>query len=381
MSGPGAPGARGGATTALGARLAARIARLGPITLADYMAEALIHPQHGYYMRGDPFGAAGDFVTAPEISQMFGELVGLWCADVWQRLGAPDPVLLVELGPGRGTLMADALRAARTVPRFRRAVRLHLVEVSSVLRRRQADILRAPTTDCPPVWHDSLAEVPEGPLLLVANEFFDALPIRQFVRTAAGWRERLVSLGEDGHSLVPTLGPPSPQVGILLPAALRAAAPGAVAEVSPAAIGLAAEIGRRLVAHGGAALIIDYGDARPPGEPTLQAVRGHARHDVLAEPGTADLTAHVDFAALVHAASDAGARAHGPVPQGAFLEALGLQARAATLRRAATPAQKEAIAAAIHRLTNAAEMGTLFKVLALARPDLGPMPGFPNGAD
>jgi NADH dehydrogenase [ubiquinone] 1 alpha subcomplex assembly factor 7 len=367
--------------TALGARLAARIARLGPITLADYMAEALTHPRHGYYMRGDPFGAGGDFVTAPEISQMFGELIGLWCADVWQRLGRPDPVLLVELGPGRGTLMADAMRAARTVPDFRRAVHPHLVEISPALRQRQADALRAETAEPAPVWHDSLAGVPEAPLLLVANEFFDALPVRQFARTTAGWCERLVTLGADGRTLALAMSPPSPQADILLPPALRTAPEGAIAEVSPAAIGVASEIGHRLVAHGGAALIVDYGNARPPGEPTLQAVRGHARHEILAEPGSADLTAHVDFAALARAAGDVGARAQGPVAQGTFLRALGLEARADALRRAAAQPQAESITAAAHRLTDPAEMGTLFKVLALSRPDLGALPGFPSGGD
>ena len=352
--------------TALGTRLAARIARLGPITLADYMTEALTHPRHGYYMHGDPFGADGDFVTAPEISQMFGELIGLWCADVWQRMGLPDPVLLVELGPGRGTLMADALRAVRTVPEFRSALRLHLVEISPALRRRQADALRTETT---PIWHECLADVPDGPLIVIANEFFDALPIRQFARTAAGWCERLVTLGTDGRTLALTLGPASPQAEILLPPALRTAPPGAIAEVSPAAIGVASEIGHRLATHGGAALIIDYGDARPPGEPTLQAVRSHTRHDVLAAPGSADLTAHVDFAALARAAKDAGANAQGPVPQGDFLHALGLAARAETLHHTASPAQAEAIAAAMHRLTDPAEMGTLFKVLTLSHPD------------
>jgi NADH dehydrogenase [ubiquinone] 1 alpha subcomplex assembly factor 7 len=367
--------------TPLGKRLAARITRLGPITLADYMAEALTHPQYGYYMRGDPFGAAGDFITAPEISQMFGELIGLWCADVWQRLGAPTPVHLVEMGPGRGTLMTDALRAAGTLPDFRRAVRPHLVEISPALRRRQAEALRALTSDQTPVWHDSLAGVPVGPLILIANEFFDALPVRQFARTAAGWCERLVTLGADGRTLTLTLGPPSPQADILLPPALRTAPAGAIAEVSPAAIGVAGEIGRRLAAHGGAALIIDYGAARPPGEPTLQAVHGHDRHDVLAEPGTADLTAHVDFATLTRVAEDAGARAHGPVTQGEFLHALGLAARAETLCRAAPPAQAEAIDAAVHRLTDPAEMGSLFKVFALNYPNLGPLPGFPNCSD
>ncbi len=381
MSGPDASGAKRGVPTALGVRLAARIARFGPITLADYMAEALTHPQHGYYMHGDPFGTGGDFITAPEVSQMFGELIGLWCAEVWQRLGAPGPVLLVELGPGRGTLMADALRAARTLPDFHRAVRPHLVEVSPALRRRQADTLRSHTDDPAPVWHDSLAEVPEGPMLVIANEFFDALPIRQFARTTTGWCERLVTVGADSRTLMLTLSPPNPQVEILLPPALRTAPEGAIAEVSPAAVGVTTEIGRRLASHGGTALIIDYGDARPPGEPTLQAVRGHARHDILAEPGTADLTAHVDFTALARAAGDAGATAQGPVPQGTFLHALGLDARAEALRHGASPAQVTAIDAAVHRLTDPAEMGALFKVLALSHPEVGPLPGFPNQPD
>jgi SAM-dependent MidA family methyltransferase len=380
LSGPDAPGAEDGGTTPLGTRLAARIARLGPITLADYMAEALTDPCHGYYMRRDPFGAGGDFITAPEVSQMFGELIGLWCAEVWRRQGAPDPVMLVELGPGRGTLMADALRAARLVPDFHRALRPHLMEISPALRRRQAETLRAYGGALAPTWHDSLADVPEGPMLLIANEFFDALPVRQFARTGAGWCERLVTLGADGRTLVLTLGPPSPHADILVPRAGSGIPAGAIAEVSPAAIGIAAEIGRRLAAHGGAALIVDYGNARPPGEPTLQAVRGHARHDVLAQPGSADLTAHVDFAALARAATEAGARASGPVPQGAFLEALGLSARAKTLSRQASPSQAAAIAAAVHRLTGAAEMGTLFKVLALSAPGDAALPGFPQPA-
>jgi NADH dehydrogenase [ubiquinone] 1 alpha subcomplex assembly factor 7 len=380
LSGPDAPSPEDGATTPLGARLAARIARHGPITLADYMAEALTHPRHGYYMHGDPFGTRGDFITAPEISQIFGELIGLWCAEVWHAQGAPDPVLLVELGPGRGTLMADALRAARIALDFHRAVRPHLVEISPALRRRQAETLHAYSGDLTPTWHDSLADVPEGPILLIANEFFDALPVRQFARTAAGWCERLVTLSADGRSLILTLGPPGPQAEILTAQAKLNTPPGAIAEVSPAAIGIAAEIGRRLAAHGGAALIIDYGNDRPPGEPTLQAVRRHARHDVLAQPGRADLTAHVDFAALARAATEAGARASGPVPQGAFLEALGLSARVSTLSRTTTPAQAEAIAAAVHRLTDTAEMGTLFKALALSAPGNAALPGFPQPA-
>jgi NADH dehydrogenase [ubiquinone] 1 alpha subcomplex assembly factor 7 len=363
--------------TALGELIAARIARLGAITVADYMAEAVAHPDHGYYMSGDPFGARGDFVTAPEISQMFGELIGLWCADTWQRMGAPEPVYLVELGPGRGTLMADALRAARAVPGFGAALRLHFVEISPVLRARQRDTLAERAGDVAPSWHGSLDQVPEGPLLLVANEFFDALPIRQFEKRPEGWCERLVTLAPDGETLAFALAPPGPWAAALLPAALREAAPGALAEVSVPAIGIAGEIGRRLATGGGAALIIDYGHAEPRTGATLQAVRRHAAHAVLEDPGAADLTAHVDFSTLARAATEAGARAHGPVPQGRFLEALGIDARARTLGESATPDQASEIASALRRLTHPREMGELFKVLALGDPDLGPPAGFP----
>ncbi|MCH8808415.1 MAG: SAM-dependent methyltransferase [Proteobacteria bacterium] len=362
--------------TALGELIAARIARLGAITVADYMAEAVAHPDHGYYMSGDPFGARGDFVTAPEISQMFGELIGLWCADTWARMGGPEPVLLVELGPGRGTLMADALRAARVTPGFGAALRLHFVEISPALRARQGQTVAQSADAARPTWHESLDQVPDGPLLLVANEFFDALPIRQFEKRPEGWCERLVTLAPDGETFAFALAPPGPQAAALLPAALRAAAPGAVAEVSAPAIAIAGEIGRRLATGGGAALIIDYGHAEPRTGATLQAVRRHAAHPVLEDPGAADLTAHVDFAMLARAATEAGARAHGPVPQGRFLEALGIGARARALGESATPDQAREIASALHRLTHPREMGELFKVLALAHPDLGPPAGF-----
>ncbi|MFQ5775459.1 MAG: class I SAM-dependent methyltransferase [Kiloniellaceae bacterium] len=359
-------------------RIAARIARLGPITVAEYMAEALTHPKHGYYMTGDPFGARGDFVTAPEISQMFGELIGLWCADTWQRMGAPDPVLLVELGPGRGTLLADALRAARVVPAFLRALRLQLVEVSPALRARQRATLTAAAraTGAAPHWHDGLEGVPDGPLLLIANEFFDALPVRQFERRPEGWCERVVTLAPDGGSLAFALAPAGAQAAALVPAELREAPPGSLVEVSVPAIVLAGEIGRRLAAHGGAALVIDYGRARPRAGATLQALRRHAPHAVLADPGTADLTAHVDFSALARAAAEAGAQAHGPVDQGDFLAALGLGARAAALRESATPAQAADIASAAARLSDPAQMGRSYKALALTRAGFGPPAGF-----
>ena len=365
-----------GADSALAARIARRIAQLGPITLADYMAEVLTHPALGYYMCGDPFGARGDFITAPEISQMFGELIGLWCAETWARAGAPDPVNLVELGPGRGTLLADALRAIRAAPDFRRAVRLHLVEVSPVLRARQRAALAGAVPDPAPAWHDSLDSVPEGPTMLVANEFFDALPVRQFERCRDGWRERVVTLAPDGTSLALALVPGGTQAARLIPPALRDAPSGSVAEVSIPSRMLAAEVGRRIAAYGGAALIVDYGHARPRARATLRAMRRHGPHGLLQDPGSADLTAHVDFAALATAAGEAGAKTWGPVPQGEFLKALGIEARTAALCRAATPAQADDIAAAGWRLCAREEMGQLFKALALTPPGLDPPAGF-----
>ncbi len=355
--------------TALAGILARRIAAEGPITVAAYMAEALGHPQHGYYRRADPLGAAGDFVTAPEISQMFGEMIGFWCAEMWQRMGRPDPVFLTELGPGRGTLMADLLRAARIAPGFAAALRVHLVETSPALRARQ----RAALAGTEVAWHDRLDTVPEGPLLLVANEFFDALPVHQFLRTARGWRERLVAVDGTGRFGLVLASTPTPMATLIPPALRDSAAEGAVAEVSPAAIAIGHALGRRIAAHGGAALIVDYGDAAGLGGDTLQAVRRHARHDPFEAPGSADLTAHVDFARLAQAASEGGAQCHGPLPQGAVLERLGIRLRADRLRAAAAPGTVDA---ALERLIGPDGMGTLFKALAVAHPDLGPPPPF-----
>ncbi len=356
-----------------------RIRNRGGLTLADYMSEVLTHPRHGYYSKADPFGARGDFVTAPEISQMFGELIGLWCADTWQRLGKPRPLLLVELGPGRGSLMADALRALRLVPDLLAACELHLVEMSPVLRARQAEAL-AGASAAAPVWHDNLGEVPEGAMILVANEFFDALPVRQFERTTEGWCERLVVVDPQSDPAEPALAfalsAPSSLYPKVLPAALRDAPPGALVEVSLAGLSIAQEIGRRVAAQPGAALIIDYGHADHRTGGTLQALRRHAAHEVLREPGSADLTAHVDFAALAAAAADAGAGVHGPVPQGLLLERLGIAERAEALQRGATPRQAEALRSAKARLTEAAQMGELFKALALTAPGLELVAGF-----
>ena len=358
-------------------RLIRRIALEGPLSVADYMAACLADPRDGYYARrdrtGEPFGREGDFITAPEISQMFGELLGLWCADAWSRLlGAPRPCHMIELGPGRGTLMADALRAAALMPAFLDAARLHLVEISPALIDRQRQALG----DRDATWHASFAETPEAPFLLVANEFLDALPVRQFVQTDQGVVERCVGLAANGAGLAFGLAPaPSPWAA-LLPPALAAAPPGSVLEVSPAALELARAVAARIARQGGVALFIDYGPAASAPGDTLQALRRHQRHPVLEAPGEADLTAHVDFQAIANTAREQGVACYGPVPQGVFLERLGIRARAARLMAGATPEQRATLEAALARLIGEAEMGTLFKALALVTDGRGVPAGF-----
>ena len=356
---------------ALARRIAGRIAEEGPLPVSQFMAAALGDPEGGYYVRGDPIGAQGDFITAPEVSQMFGELIGLWCAAVWQSMGAPDPVTWIELGPGRGTLAADALRAvSKTAPTFAAAADIHLVETSPVLREHQRTALPAGTT---PTWHETVEDVPVGPILVVANEFFDALPIRQYVKSAEGWRERCIGLAGDGQRFAFADVPcPPPD----LPPALASAHDGAVVEVCEAGVAITGAIGERVARDGGAALVIDYGHARSAPGDTLQAVRRHAFADVLDRPGETDLTTHVDFEALGNAATAAGARVFGPVPQGVFLGRLGIEARAATLARGADADQTTAIHSALRRLAHPREMGLLFKVLAITGTVLGPPPGF-----
>jgi NADH dehydrogenase [ubiquinone] 1 alpha subcomplex assembly factor 7 len=348
-----------------------RIARRGPISLADYMDLALGHPKYGYYMQRDPFGQAGDFITAPEVSQMFGELIGLWCVVVWDTMGRPAPVVLAELGPGRGTLLADALRAARAQPDFVDAARVHLVETSPFLKKRQRSTLAATHPKLTVQWHDRLKDVPSsGPMLLIANEFFDALPIRQYVRTGEGWQERRIGLHPDGSGFAFVL---EKARGADLSEGLAC---GTLMEVCPEGVALAHMIGDRLARCGGAALVIDYGYwPSVPGE-SLQSVRRHAFHDVLDRPGEADLTAHVDFAALITAAESAGARAHGPIAQGVFLRRLGIEARAQALMAGGTSEQGARTASAFRRLVHPTEMGSLFKVLALVNSNLPPPPGF-----
>ncbi|NFV82016.1 class I SAM-dependent methyltransferase [Magnetospirillum aberrantis] len=351
--------------TALSDILAGRIRAGGPITVADFMAEALSHPEHGYYMSREPFGTSGDFTTAPEISQMFGELIGLWAAVTWQAMGCPSRVVLAEMGPGRGTLMRDLLRAAAGVPPFLKAAEVWLVETSPRLRQRQRQTLGGAEIN----WAERFEDLPQGPLIMVANELFDALPIRQFEKTGGVWRERMVGLCGDDFAFVP--GPEhTPEV----PAEVLAAADGSIVETCPQGRALAATVGARLAGETGAALFVDYGHAQSGVGDTFQAVKRHRFHPVLENPGSADLTAHVDFEALAAAAQPA--RAWGPVPQGAFLETLGIRTRAALLAQNAGPKVAADINGQMRRLIDPGEMGTLFKVLALTNPALPAPIGF-----
>lgn len=358
---------------ALADKIIRRIRAEGPLSVAAYMAMALHDPALGYYASRRPIGAAGDFVTAPEISQVFGELVGVWCALMWERIGRPDPVVVAELGPGTGVLAADLLRAAAALPEFRRALRLYLVEASPLLRAEQLRRLEA----VDPVWVTGVEELPEGPLILVANEFLDALPIRQLVRGARHWSERLVGLGPEGDRLVFTVGCESPVIDLLVPELLRdTAPPGAVVEICPAALAIAATLGARLQRWPGAAMFIDFGNFPSAPGPSLRGVHRHQPADPLESPGTADLSADVDFAAFARGARAAGAEVSEPVPQRDFLRALGISARLARLAARATPAARQRLESGVARLLDPAQMGTRFKVMALVSPGLGTPPGF-----
>ncbi|MGH6615126.1 class I SAM-dependent methyltransferase [Sphingomonas sp.] len=339
-------------------RLARAITLAGPIPLAHFMGAANAH----YYATRDPLGAAGDFTTAPEISQMFGELVGLWCADLWDRAGRPD-IAWVELGPGRGTLAADALRAMATVGL---TPPVHFVETSPTLRAAQAE--RLPEAN----WHDSVSTLPgDRPLIVIANEFFDALPIHQLVRTIGGWHERLVACQD--LLFLPIAGKQVPDT--ILPPQLRDAPPGSIIETSPASVAIMRDLAQRIAAQGGAALIIDYGYEGPAVGDTLQAMRAHGFVNPFDNPGEHDLTAHVDMATLAAAAQTEGAARFGPVDQGVLLSALGIAARAAALS-AAAPDRAAGVAADRDRLIEPEAMGTLFKALAVTAPEWPAPAGF-----
>lgn len=358
--------------TPLERRIKARIRLDGPMSVFEFMGTCLGDPEHGYYMAREPFGAQGDFVTAPEVSQMFGEVIGAFLVEAWERLGRPAPFQLVEFGPGRGTLMADCLRVARRAPAFVAAARLGLVETSARLRSRQAATLAG--GPLAPTWYGTADEIPAGPLIAVANEFFDALPIRQFQRDGGVWRERMVGLDDTG-GLAFGLGP-SALPGADLPRRLAAAQEGTIVEVSPIGVSIMAGLAARIASAGGVLLAIDYGYAGPAFGDTFQAVRAHASVDALERPGEADLTAHVDFSALAATARGAGAAVHGPVEQGDFLLALGLAERAGRLGADKDEAARADIVAQVERLVGADEMGSLFKVIAVTRPGVA-LPGLP----
>ena len=346
------------------------VQRDGPMPVEQWMSMCLSDPDHGYYRTGQPFGKQGDFTTAPEISQMFGELMGLWSAVVWQHMGSPSQFQLIELGPGRGTLMADALRAAGGVVGFAEAAAVRMIETSPVLIETQKQTLsKARVT---PTWHASLVDVPSGPAIIIGNEFLDALPTRQWVSDGDVWRERCVDVIDDqfvfvsGAVIDPTL----------IPTPFRSAPDGSIFETSPASADVVTLISQRLCVDGGSALLIDYGHTEAGLGDTLQTVKDHAYADPLTAPGLQDLTAHVDFAAMARIAQDAGARTWGPVNQGNLLERLGISARATSLLANATKEQAVELASARHRLTASNGMGRLFKAIAICHPDAPAPPGF-----
>lgn len=329
----------------------------GPMPLSRFVAMALAR----YYAGRDPLGAKGDFITAPEISQIFGEMIGLWLAVMWQVMGSPHRVVLAELGPGRGTLMADVLRAAGTVPAFLQAAEIWLVETSPLLRQAQQQKLAGFAVR----WVERIEDLPDASILVIANEFFDALPIEQFIRVQNHWRRQMVGLGPKGDFVF------MPGEAVTLP---QQDAEGSIRESCPEGQRIIARLGRQVAKWGGALLIIDYGyDSNRAGD-TLQAVKNHQFHPVLVDPGEADLTAHVDFYALAEAAIPA--RAYGPVGQGAFLRALGIETRLQGLSARVSPEIADDLTAGVLRLIDPSAMGNLFRVMALTHPAYGPPPGF-----
>jgi SAM-dependent MidA family methyltransferase len=360
----------------LKARIAGLIAAQGPIGVAQYMTMALHDPEAGYYATRDPFGKKGDFITAPEVSQMFGEMLGLWLAQAWEEQGCPKRPVLMELGPGRGTLMTDMLRALKAAPDFLADMDVVLVEASPHLRTVQEKLLKGSGARI--AWRGQFEAEAGRPLFLVANEFFDALPIRQYVKTPRGWCERMVTQKDGGLDFALA---PAPVPSALIPESRAGAPEGGVYETAPAGVALGEAIAGHVAAYGGAALLVDYGyDQLSFGKDgghgeTLQAVRGHAFVPLLEAPGEADLSAHVDFAALGEAGRRGGAGVHGPLAQGALLATLGIAARAQSLA-ARNPASLPDLTAALTRLTGAEAMGTLFKAMAFLPGAAVTAPGF-----
>lgn len=354
---------------ALGTEIAAIIEQEGPISVERYMSLCLAHPIHGYYMTRDPLGAEGDFVTSPEISQMFGELLGLWSAETWALCGSPHPARLVELGPGRGTLMADALRAARVAHDFFADLEVTMVETSPALTERQKRMLEG--AERAVSWVETVERIPPGAPIILANEFFDALPVRHYVKTARGWCERQVGF-VDGRFVFGAAPEPEPYLSLDAP-------DGAIVEVGAIGQRIMTNLAARIVQHGGALLVVDYGHMRTELGETLQALRDHSFVDPLESPGEADLTTHIDFAGLARAAKAAGARVHGPVTQGFFLRQIGVEQRAQALLRNASPEQTKEIERSLVRLVSEqqeTDMGRLFKAMAVTQRSVEALPGF-----
>ena len=344
--------------------IAEQIDREGPIPLGDYMAIA----NEYYYASKDPLGEEGDFVTAPEISQMFGELVGIWLADLWLRKGAPKDCAYVELGPGRGTLASDALRAMQ---KFDCNPEVHFVESSPVLKGKQAELHRSAT------WHDRIESLPsDRPLLIIANEFFDALPVEQYVVTSNGWRQQMVTRDRGTFSAVSSTETAPDQLGQMT----KGFPDGTIMERSPVSMELVGELSNRLAKQGGILLIIDYGYDQPGTGSTLQAVKEHLPISPYDSPGTSDLTAHVDFHTLANVARARLMSINGPAEQGQWLKSLGIDQRAVALI-AASPNQENAIRSAKDRLTHIDEMGRLFRVMAATSMDWPEPEGFTYGGD
>jgi NADH dehydrogenase [ubiquinone] 1 alpha subcomplex assembly factor 7 len=344
----------------------------GPMPVWRYMELCLSHPQHGYYVSRDPLGREGDFTTAPEVSQMFGELLGLWAASVWRGIGSPQTMRLIELGPGRGTMMSDALRALRVLPPLYQSLSVHMVEINPVLREKQKSTLAALRNIS---WHERIDDVPEGPCVIFANEYFDVLPIHQMVRRETGWHERVITLDEEENFVYGVAPDPTLGFEALLPPLVRAAPLGAIFEWRPDTDIMM--LARRVRDQRGAALIVDYGHVRSDVGDTFQAIARHSFADPLKTPGLADITAHVDFEALSRAAEAVGATAHGPVTQGEFLQRLGIETRALTLMQRASHEVSEDISNGLKRLIGGGRtgMGSLFKVLGISDPGVPMLAG------
>jgi NADH dehydrogenase [ubiquinone] 1 alpha subcomplex assembly factor 7 len=363
-------------TTPIAARLAEQIRNGGPMSVAAFMTQAMFDPREGYYATKNPIGAGEDFITAPSVSQMFGELIGLWSAQVWMDMGQPARFHLVELGPGTGQMMSDIVRAGRAVPGFLQAARITLIEASAALKMVQGQTLTPMGVEA--LWLDRLEDVPDGPAIILGNEFLDCLAVRQAVKQDGHWHERMVGLDEkDRFTFV--MGPRLGVEADLVPERLRDAADGTLVEFRPGDRQLVDVLGQRFAAQPGRALFIDYGPAQSEAGDTFQALRGHEKTPPLEAPGSADLTARVDFEQLGRMARDAGLDVDGPVEQGGWLKSLGLEMRASALMRAA-PEKKSVIARQVMRLTEPDQMGSLFKVMTFSTPGLPKAPGFAREA-